>query len=352
MHDEFERAMAGEPRRRGLSALGWLMVFLGFFFVVGVVGVGWAISKATHRAKDLAAQFAAGFHPVEIANDVVSRLRTHERLLAMTPDEGLRYLRGLDAGDPAEAVLQDVVALPFRTLGDVSSALEREARTGGSASRDGSLTLHSDQGDVRFDLQRRDDGASLVIDSNDGRVRLDLGRTGNGGFLTIDSDDGSARLDLARTENGGTLTIDSDQGTIRVEATGGEDRARVEISSDDGEVLRLGLGGDAAEIPGWVPRLDGMPDAPRPVYSLEASEGVLGGVTWASDHSSEDVLDFYRNRLEDAGYDLRAEHSRRGAGFDEGSLWARDEGDGRLVFVVARSDREGTRVLLGYGERR
>jgi hypothetical protein len=352
MHDEFERAVTGEPRRRGPSALGWLMAFLGFFFVVGVLGAGWAISKATHRAKEIAADFVSGFHPVELASDVVSRLRTHERLLAMSPDEGLRYLQNLDRGDPADAVLEDVVAMPFRSLGQVSSALESRGRSSASSESESSLTLHSDQGDVRFDLQRRDDGASLVIDSNDGRVRLDLARTRDGGFLTIDSEDGRARLDLARTENGGTLTIDSDQGTIRVDATGGEDRARVEISSDGGEVLRLGLGGDAVEMPGWVPRLDGMPDAPRPVYSLEADEGFLGGVTWSGDQSAEDVLAFYREHLEDEGYDLRAEHSRRDATYDEGSLWARDESSGRLVFVVTRGDASGSRVLLGYGERR
>lgn len=352
MHDEFERAVIGERRRRGPSALGWLMVFLGFFFVVGVVGVGWAISKATQRAKEMAAQLASGFHPVELATDVVSRLRTHERLLAMTPDEGLRYLRGLDGGDPADAVLEDVVAMPFQELGAVSSALENGRRLSDASSRESSLTLHSDRGDVRFDLQRSDDGASLVIDSNDGRVRFDLGRTRDGGFLTIDSEDGRARLDLARTPEGGTLTIDSDQGTIRVDATGGEDRARLEISSDDGEVLRLGLGRDALRMPSWVPRLDGMPDAPRPVYSLEADTGLLGGVTWSSDRSAEDVLAFYRERLEEEGYDLRAEHSRRDATYDEGSLWARDEGSGRLVFVVTRGDGTGSRVLLGYGERR
>jgi len=352
MHDEFERAVTGEPQRRGLSALGWLMVFMGFFFVVGVVGAGWAISKATHRAKEMAAQLVSGFHPVELAADIVSRLRTHERLLAMTPDEGLRYLRGLEGGDPADAVLEDVVAVPFRNLGQVSSALESRGRSGAPSGGESSLTLHSDQGDVRFNLQRRDDGASLVIDSNDGRVRFDLGRTRDGGFLTIDSEDGRARLDLARTPDGGTLTIDSEQGTIRVDATGGEDRARVEISSDDGEVLRLGLGGDAVGMPGWVPRLDGMPDAPRPVYSLEADEGFLGGVTWSSDQPAEDVLAVYRERLEDAGYDLRAEHSRRDATYGEGSLWARDEGNGRLVFVVTRDDSAGSRVLLGYGERR
>lgn len=356
MHDEFERSLTGGRPRKGLSFLGWLAVGFGFFFVIGAIGVGYAVTRLAGRVQEIARDVAMDFRPGEAASEIVSRLRSHERLLGMEPEQGLGYLRTLDARDPSEALLEDVFSGSLRSLD--RAALPGSAPFRGDASerpadgRRSSLTLRGDDGDVRFDLTRGDDGGSLVVRSDEGEVRFDLTRTDDGGFLTIDSDDGSARIDLVRSGDGATLTIDSDEGRVRFDLSGGEDRARLEVRTDGDEVLRLGIGDDAREMPSWVPRVDGMPRAPRPVYSLASGEGTLGGVAWRSDRPAADVIERFRALLENQGYDIRAEHDRSGDGLDGGSLWARDEGSERLVFVVAHEDADGeTRVLLGYGER-
>jgi hypothetical protein len=47
---------------------------------------------------------------------------------------------------------------------------------------------------------------------------------------------------------------------------------------------------------------------------------------------------------------MEAEHRRSDADRDEGSLWARDDDTGRMVFVAAHRRDGVTKMLLGYGE--
>ena len=103
-------------------------------------------------------------------------------------------------------------------------------------------------------------------------------------------------------------------------------------------------------MPGWVQRIDGMPADPQRVYSLTSQEGFMGAVAWQGDGSPQDVISFYREWLEGEGYELRAEHRLREEGNDRGSLWARNEDAGRVVFLVAELEEGMTNILLGYGE--
>jgi hypothetical protein len=101
-----------------------------------------------------------------------------------------------------------------------------------------------------------------------------------------------------------------------------------------------------------VPRFEGMPERPRPVYSLEASEGILGAVSWSGSAHPADILSYYRNELEAQGYDVRDEMRAGDDGAEDGTFWARNETDGHVVFVVAHAENGSTKVLLGFGEER
>jgi hypothetical protein len=192
----------------------------------------------------------------------------------------------------------------------------------------------------------------LVFGSDDGQVRLNLKRTESGGYLTIESPDGNARIDLVRTSDGGYLSIDSDDGGARFDLTRAENGGQLTVRTDDGETLSLGFGESAAHMPGWVPMLDGIRQTPRPVYSLATPDGVLGAVSWQADRSIEEILSFYKGRLESEGYDLEAEHRLQDTDHDQGSLWAHDDSNGRVVFVAAHRTDGVTKVLLGYGQER
>lgn len=352
MHDEFERAISGSSRKKGLSALGWLFMSLGMFVVLGVVGVGFAMNRVAHKVEDMLVGF--DYDAGAAASKVVARLESHAQLLSADPDEGLEFLQTLDGDDPSEAFLGSLFGesfgsgAPFGDLADLADLSDLSDLEEIQEPQSGSLHAHDD--DVSIDLQRVGDGGSLVIRSDDGTVRLDLRRTHDGGSLVIDTDDGQARIALQRTDNGGYLTVDSDDGSIRFDLIRSDEGGQLLVKTDGGESLRLGFGEDAAALPGWVSQLDGMPERPRPVYSLSAHRGSLGAVSWRQNISAQEALDAFQAQLEDAGYDIRAEHHRNGVSFDEGSLWAKDEASGRLVFVVAHETDGDTKLLVGYGE--
>ena len=200
-----------------------------------------------------------------------------------------------------------------------------------------------------MDLIRGEDGGSLVIDTDEGQIRFDLKKTDDGGFLSIDSDDGQVRVDLIKGEDGGSLVINSEDGEVRFDVQGGENGGSMVVRTDE-STLHFGAGDEAQGMPGWVRRADGMPSDPQKVYSLESQDSFMGAVAWESEESARELLAFYRGWLEGEGFELSSEHSFHGEGSDGGSLWARNEETGRVVFLVVGEEDGLTDLLLGYGE--
>lgn len=331
MYDELERAVGGGRPRRGWSILGAFLALSALFVVGGVVAAGFAMRSAVSRVESLARSFEAG--ALSTGAELAARLAGSRELLALEPAGGVAFLRTLDEGDPGAAFLaerirtdfgRDRFLAPARNLGEQAAGAATEP---GEGDEGGFLVLGSGEDRVRLDFARNPDGGNLTIRSRDGESRFDLVRSEQGGVLTIRSDGEEVRFDLQRSDEGGTLTVES-----------------------SGETLRVGVGDRARGVPGWVPLLPGMEGALAPVYSLEGGEGVLGGASWEGSASPREVMDIYRTRLQGEGYELEMQHGRRDGTGDEGSLWARNPDTGRVVFVLARGDDGGSRVLLGYGE--
>lgn len=321
MYDEFERALTGKAGRKGLSPLGWIAAAAGVVMLVGVVGIGYAVTRAAEHARHMVRELAAT--PGLAASRLATRLEGSASVATLDPDAGLSFLRGLGPGDPSQAFVQELVGADLDPI-SASRQVTDKARSGDDVS---SLTIDSDDGDVHVGLSRNEDGGSLVVDSKDGHVRFDLVKSEKGGTLTIDSDDGHARVDLIGSDDGGQILIRSDQGKVA-----------------------LGIGSSSREAPGWVPRPEGMPESAHPVLSLSSEESVLGAVAWEDDASPGELLGSFQGALEGEGYEVQAEHRRTGPDRDEASLWARNEASGRTVFLVSRRVDGRTHELLGYGQ--
>ncbi len=319
MYDEFERALTGARGRRGLSPLGWFAAAIGLVMLVGAVGVGYAVTRVAARARHLAQEI--GGTPGVVAARMMSRLDRSASLATLDPEAGLTFLRGLDPGNPSDALVHRLAGNELDLSEDVQ-AVPNTPRDRDQTS----MTIHSDDGDVDIQLTRGKDGGSLAVSSKDGHVLFDLARSSTGGTLTIDSDDGHARIDLMRGDGGGQLVIRSDDQTVE-----------------------LGLGASSRGAPAWVPRPAGMPETSTPVFSLSTGEAVLGALSWEDDGSPGELLTSFRETLEDDGYEVQVEHRRSGPDHDEASLWARREADGRMVFLLARRTDGRTRDVLGYG---
>jgi hypothetical protein len=325
MYDEFERAVNGRSRV-GPSLLGWVFLIVAILFVVGMAGMGLAAFYVHRQVEQFASgvvrQFQKG--PAEMGAVVLAGLESHSRLLDADPVEGLAFLRNLPQDGSPEAGILDLASLDLAALGRASGARETEVvrdrsgweRAGRAGGDDVSVSLRGDR-----------DGGYLVIRGRDGHVRFDLTRDEDGGSLVVDSNEGRVRFDLRRGDDGGELVVETEEG-----------------------IMRFGAGDRAQALPRWVPRLGGIPSEPRSVYSLTSQEGFLGAVAWEGREPPAEVLATYRRWLEKEGYELQMEHRLKDGDRDQGSLWARQEDQKRVVFLVADEDRSGTRVLLGYGE--
>ena len=351
MYDEFERAGTGRSTSGGMSVLGWVAAGFGFFFLVGLVGIGFAIHRAVSDVGDMAREFEVGTRLADHA--LLADLEAQRELVSMDPDRGLDFLRGLESGDPAEAFLGQVVRGTFapghfgRHAPHAPQAPEPPAPP--DVPGVPNVADVADVADVP-DVPAPPD-APFIVGSSDRPVRVAVERSGGHRSLVINADGEQVRFDLVRTGDGGFLTIDSDDGSVRFDLVKGDEGAQLVIRADD-ETVRLGVGDEAQVMPAWVPRFEGMPEQPRPIYSFEGPEGTLGAVSWSGSAGPEDILAYYRSELEAQGYDIRAEARATDEGAEQGAFWGRSETDGRVVFVVAHAEDGGTKVLLGYGEER
>ena len=337
------------PIIKKLSLMGWISIAVGTLFALGIVAAGITAVRMKSRVSEIAEEIHRQMeaHPTLAAEAMVDRLESHAALLSVPPEEGVALLQDLGPDAPAEAFMREFFGGTVELFPEGPEIVEGIK----NQVRDGFMEIKSDEGRVRMDLIRGEDGGALVIDSDQGQVRFDLRKTDDGGYLAIDSEDGQVRFDLIKGENGGSLLIHSNDGDVRFDVTGGDDGGSMTVRSDEG-TLRLGAGQEAEVMPGWVPRIEGMPSDPDRVYSLASREGFMGAVAWQGDGSAREILSFYRDWLEGEGYEFRAQHRTRDGGAEVNALWARRESDGRVVFLVASQEDSLTSILLGYGERR
>lgn len=151
------------------------------------------------------------------------------------------------------------------------------------------------------------------------------------------------RFDGEADESGGRLSIRTSDGETVIELRGNDDGGFLRISSPDGDVL-FGSGDAAADLPDWVPL---YPDArvTRELFSKRTETGRAGAVALTTEASADDVVSWYGDELEEAGF--RKSVLVVGPHDDRGHLEVtsgRDEA--RRLSVVAGRDRDGNGTIV------
>lgn len=327
MYDEFERAVTGRSGSGGVGWFGWVAAGFGFFFLVGVAAIGFAINYGMHHGEGFVREFEVGTGFADLAT--LADLQAQKDLISMDPDRGLEFLRALPPGDPTEAFVGRVAQGMFDRVGH--NAHVRHAPRAPAPPDVPAVPEIPDIPELPAAPAQPDApaDASVAVSSPDGNVHIAVDRSGGRKSIVIDAGDEHSSFSLTRGDDGAQLVIETGD-----------------------ETVRIGTGGEAQAMPGWVPRFGGMPERPRPIYSLESDEGTLGAVSWSGAAGSADVLAYYRAELERQGYDVRDEVRASQDGAEDGAFWARSQADGRVVFVVTHAEADGTKVLLGFGEER
>ncbi len=157
------------------------------------------------------------------------------------------------------------------------------------------------------------------------------------------------RFEGEASESGGRIRIRTSDGETRIELRGDGDGGFLRIDSPDGE-LRLGAGDEAGELPRWVPVYPGA-RVRNVLFANESESGRAGAVVLSTDAAAGDVVAWYEDRLDGAGYST----SVVVVGPDRGRLEVTSSGgdgdEGRKLSVVAGRDDDGSGLIfLLYGE--
>jgi len=151
-------------------------------------------------------------------------------------------------------------------------------------------------------------------------------------------------VSLEDIENG-KISFTTDEGTVNIEAQGGEDGGALTVTNEEGTTVFKSGAGSAVEIPDWVPLYPGAQVGGA--YAMHGEQGEQGTFTVTTQDPLEDLVDFYRRKLEDAGYTIETT-SFEGGGVTQRSLTGTEEDSQSRITVLVSAGDEGTQAVVQY----
>jgi len=174
----------------------------------------------------------------------------------------------------------------------------------------------------------------VEVDEDEGTITVRNKKTGE--VFTADVDDLKE----------GRFTITGEDGRAVITAGVGDEEDSFKITAG-GSTMEFG-GGDADEIPSWIPVIPGA--EVQPLFSMNADGVSRGSVKIVTDKDVEQVLEFYRKEMEKAGFEIQtSSYSGGGESVDMLTGQLEDSQKSLIVNVTADSDGEVT-VALTYSE--
>lgn len=174
-----------------------------------------------------------------------------------------------------------------------------------------------------------------VVSADEERQEVTLRSTRTGEEVTVDLQDLQE----------GRISFRNDQGEVRVGLEEGPDGGgRMTVESQEG-TLSVGAGGSVKDVPPWVPIYPGANAQSN--MALNTEEVVQGVLTVTTSDSYSDLVDFYRDQLEDAGFDIEFTGTGTGTGTTQGTvIVATQKDEGRsLNLAVTTTESESTAII-------
>lgn len=155
----------------------------------------------------------------------------------------------------------------------------------------------------------------------------------------LDVDDDTGTISVRNKQTGETTTIRFDAANRRMVVVDGEGNevSTFEVNGDGktGKVEINANGENATftaspggELPSWVPVYPGT--QPEGTLRAETSEGLSQTFTFKNPDTTEEVFDFYRERLPDEGLEITTQVTQQTGGM----LVATDDANGRQIVIT------------------
>lgn len=167
-----------------------------------------------------------------------------------------------------------------------------------------------------------------LVEADEENKRVTLREVSSGKEMTFDLEDIQA----------GNFSFESDG--ERVEVRSGADG--VTVQSDQG-TTRIGAAGQS--LPDWVPLPQGM--EAKLGFSSRNDDQTMGIAQLSGPLSAEAILDFYREALREAGYELSEQNYSGGEG-SLATVVGRRSAPDRTITVAATRDGDETGITLNF----
>jgi hypothetical protein len=176
----------------------------------------------------------------------------------------------------------------------------------------------------------------------------------------VSTDEAAGTMTVRNTQTGELITLDFEdikQGKFSWTADGEEvsvdvseaESGTVRIQSSDGEGVQITTGAAASdEFPDWVPVYPGT--EPKGLGTMSTGGSVNGSFSLTTDDSVAQVLDFYRDTLKEAGYDVSV-NTYSGEGAEGAMINGSLEAEKKNVVVIVGTEGSTTTASVNYSSR-
>ena len=169
------------------------------------------------------------------------------------------------------------------------------------------------------------------------------------GVLTIRNKETGevASFDYSEIEKG-KIRFESDEGSMTFDADSADDGAIITVETEEG-TSRWGAGAEAGEIPDWLPEYPGAA-VQQAGFTSQTGGTNSGSFAFETSDSPGEVLEFFRQELEAAGFSVQENTMSQDGTFQGGLLTATSEADDRQAQVTVSREGEMTRGSIFYSE--
>jgi len=191
------------------------------------------------------------------------------------------------------------------------------------------------------------------FEANPAKAAAELAVRMNPDLELVSSDDEAGTMTVRNRETGEEITVDFSEiaaGNLSFRTEEGE----VAISAEEGGLTATGPGGEvatfgagaSAQIPDWVERYPGA-EFEQAGYSSSTAEQSGGAFSMLTDDDTESVASWYRQRLEDLGYEVQLTSTTASEGDSSVVIGTLASPERTQSVVVTRRDGR-TQVTVQY----
>lgn len=146
----------------------------------------------------------------------------------------------------------------------------------------------------------------------------------------------------------GKFSWTTDEGVVSIDASELEESGTMTVTNEDGSVVFATGKPAAGDLPSWVPMYPGTEPTSR--HSMRTETTASGGFEVTTSDPVADVLEFYRSKLDAAGYTLSV-NTYTQDDTEGGMVNGSNEAEQRsVVVIISREAGEDTRAVVSFNE--